>query len=312
MDQKDYHKTTMCGLCGKVMRDNNLKRHVKIKHSLENSSSCHNTPSTVSVKSEQSHQLDTSSTVVNGHVSNEENVDAVLEFKLVRNNDAYKQNVDIGRQINTVINNGEIFEQSLAKEDKFCLDLFRAQYTMIDVKNATLKLWQMQLFDIIDSEQLNDRQIIWVKGAEGNEGKSWFQSYLQSYYGTHRVARFDISNKTSDLLHIISRCALATTDIFLFNHQRSLSSEDCCYSLLEMIKDGYASAPKFHGALLRIKTPNLVIVFSNRNPRIRSLSKDRWKIVFITRDGLTNDHEDWMWKKQTDDYDSQTAKSKKL
>ena len=140
MDQKDYHKTTMCGLCGKVMRDNNLKRHVKIKHSLENSSSCHNTPSTVSVKSEQNHQLDEPSTVANEHETKQDNVDMALEFKLVRNNDTYKRNVDIGRQINAVINNGEIFEQSLAKEDKFCLKLFRAQYTTIDLKNTTLKL----------------------------------------------------------------------------------------------------------------------------------------------------------------------------
>ena len=100
----------------------------------------------------------------------------------------------------------------------------------------------------------------------------------------------------------MSRCALATTDMFLFNHQRCVSSEDCCYSLLEMIKDGYASAPKFHGSLLRIKRPNLVLVFSNRHPRIRSLSKDRWQIYFITDDGLTAGHEEWMWEKQGDDH----------
>ena len=149
---------------------------------------------------------------------------------------------------------------------------------------------------------MNDCMIIWVMGRKGNEGKSWFQSYMQSLYGAHRVARFDVTNKTSDLLHIMSRCALATTDVFLFNHQRCVSSEDCCYSLLEMIKDGYASAPKFQGALLRIKTPNLVIVFSNREPRMHSLSLDRWK-VFSIRDGkLVGGFEDQIWKTQKDDH----------
>ena len=157
-------------------------------------------------------------------------------------------------------------------------------------------------FDIIKVDEMEDRKIIWVIGKQGNEGKSWFQSYIQSLYGSHRVARFDITNKTADLLHIMSRCALATTDIFLFNHQRCVPSEECCYSLLEMIKDGYASAPKFHGSLLRIKRPNLIIVFSNREPRIRSLSYDRWKICLITEDGLTLDHEKWMWQKQLDDH----------
>ena len=113
---------------------------------------------------------------------------------------------------------------------------------------------------------MSDRMIVWVIGTNGNERKSWFPSYYQSLYGVHRGARFDITNKAADLLHIVSRSALATTDTFLFNHQRCVASVDCCYSLLEMIKDGYASVPKFQGSNLRFKTPNLVIVFSNHEP----------------------------------------------
>ena len=228
--------------------------------------------------------------------------DAKLEFELQRDNEVYKKNVEIGEQISVILHRGIILEKSLSKQNKFCLELFRAQKPTIDVENAELRLWQDQLLDIMKVDQMEDRKIIWVIGKQGNEGKSWFQSYIQSLYGSHRVARFDITNKTADLLHIMSRCALATTDIFLFNHQRCVPSEECCYSLLEMIKDGYASAPKFHGSLLRIKRPNLIIVFSNREPRIRSLSYDRWKICLITEDGLTLDHEKWMWQKQLDDH----------
>ena len=88
----------------------------------------------------------------------------------------------------------------------------------------------------------------------------------------YKFSRFDIPSKTADLLHIIYRCVLATTDIFLLNHQLCESSEDCCYSLWEMTKDGYAPVPKFHGSLLRIKKINLIVVFSNRKLRICSLS----------------------------------------
>ena len=140
--------------------------------------------------------------------------------------------------------------------------------------------------------------IIWVMGRKGNEGKSLFQSYIQSLHRAHRVARFDITNKTSDLLHITSRCSLATTDMFLFNHQRCVSSEECCYSLLEMIKDGYASASKFQFALLRIKTPNLVIMFSNREPRMHSLSLDRWEVFSIKEGKLVGGFEEQIWKQQ--------------
>ena len=54
--------------------------------------------------------------------------------------------------------------------------------------------------------------------------------------------------------------------------------------------------------LFRIKTPNLVIVFSNREPRMHSLSLDRWK-VFSIRDGkLVGGFEDQIWKTQKDDH----------
>ena len=195
-------------------------------------------------------------------------------------------------------------------QNKFCLDLFRAQKPTLDVGNINLRLWQDHLLGIIEGNQMDDWKIIWVIGLEGNEGKSWFKSYIQSLYGSHRAARFDITNKTVDLLHIISRCALETKDIFLFNHQHCVSSEECCYSFLEMIKDGNTSAPKFHGFLLRIKRPNLIVVFSNRDPRIHSLSYDRWKICLITKDGLTLDHEEKMWQRQSDDHTVTANKNK--
>ena len=52
----------------------------------------------------------------------------------------------------------------------------------------------------------------------------------------------------------------------------------------------------------RVKTPNLVIIFSNRKPRIHSLSLDRWKF-FSIRDGyLVGSFEEKIWKQQKDDH----------
>ena len=283
MSNKNCNKMVMCKICGKFMRSDNLKRHTDVKHGTEMENETTRATPCNDLK--------------------------ILERELFENNEAYVKNVAIGEQISTILSEGVIMEKSLSKQHKLCLELYRSQQPSVDVENVELRLWQEQLLDIID-EGGSDRKIIWVKGKDGNEGKSWFQSYLQSLRGVHRVARFDITNKSSDLLHIMSRSALGTTDIFLFNHQRCLPSEDCCYSLLEMIKDGYASAPKFHGSNLRIKTPNVVVVFSNRDPRIRSLSKDRWKIFFITDNGLTADHEEMMWKKQVDDQSITQMKNK--
>ena len=322
------HKTTMCIICGKVTRDDYLKRHMNLKHPSaekvvqedeENQLQLKRDVKTVDVQHNGMLSLSGYDDEVPSQTACEEQsgeplvsgVDAKLKFEVQRDYEAYKVNVEIGRQISILLSSEGIAEVSLSKQNKFCLELFRSQCPTVDVSTAELRLWQKQLLDLITENKMNDRQIIWIKGKDGNEGKSWFQSYLQSLYGSHRVARFDITNKTSDLLHTMTRCALETTDIFLFNHQRCVSSEDCCYSLLEMIKDGYASAPKFHGSLIRIKKPNTIVIFSNRDPRIRSLSKDRWKIYFITEDSLTANHEEWMWEKQADDHSVAATKEQK-
>ena len=127
-------------------------------------------------------------------------VNAKLKLEVQRDYEAYKKNVEIGRQISILLTSEGIAEMSLSKQNKFCLELFRSQCPAVDVSTAKLRLWQDQLLDIITEGEINDRQIIWIKGKDGNEGKSWFQSYLQSLHGSHRVARFDITNKTSDLL----------------------------------------------------------------------------------------------------------------
>ena len=278
---KNRNMTIMCNICGKVMRDDNLKRHISLKHEEMNKNMLsmnieHKLQEEAINLKYKADRCETKEPDL--QFEDNENMNERLEVELVLGNEMYKKNVEIGKQISMILKSKNIPEKSLSKQNKFCLDLFRAQQPTTDVDTAELRLWQMQLLDVVSVNEMNDRKIIWVVGKEGNEGKSWFQSYLQSLHGEHRVARFDITNKTADLLHIMSRCPLATTDMFVFNHQRCVSSEECCYSLLEMIKDGYASAPKFHGSLLRIKRPNLVLVFSNRYPRIRLLSKDRWQI----------------------------------
>ena len=314
------HKTVMCNVCGNVMRDDTIKRHMSTKHGNEGHHQSQrqatldsDTPAE-DVCQDRSFASDATE-VCNQHyqataailtsvqqpMKTADNVNASLEYELVRDNETYTKKLEIGGQVSVILLSGKIMEKSLSKHNKFCLELFRACQPTLDVANAELRLWQEQLLDIINEDEMNDRKIIWVKGEKGDEGKSWFQSYVQSLHGAHRVARFDITNKTADLLHIMTRCSLATTDIFLFNQQRCISSEDCCYSLLEMIKDGYASSPKFHGTLLRIKTPNVVVVFSNHDPIVCALSKDRWKILFITKNGLTVNHEERLWSVKKDD-----------
>ena len=56
--------------------------------------------------------------------------------------------------------------------------------------------------------------------------------------------------------------------------------------MLEAIKDGTAINGKYQSEVVRFKTPNVVIVFSNVDPDVMQLSRDQWKIFSITKGGL--------------------------
>ena len=65
-----------------------------------------------------------------------------------------------------VLNEGVVFEDSLTKQRKFCLELFRAQQPATNVAKAELRQWQTQLLDVIEQDQMNDHMIIWVMGRK--------------------------------------------------------------------------------------------------------------------------------------------------
>ena len=94
----------------------------------------------------------------------------------------HQKNIDIGEQISILLESENMRGKTQAKQNKFCLDLFRAQQPTTDVKNKKLRLWQKQLLDIIKENPMTYRKIIWVIDKKGNEGKSWFHSYIQSLY----------------------------------------------------------------------------------------------------------------------------------
>ena len=150
--------------------------------------------------------------------------------------------------------------------------------------NTELRIWQQQLLDTISAP--SGREVIWVWGQTGNEGKTWFQGYLETLYGYARVVLLDLKMKTAHVLHALTKQPLSTKDIFLFNEPRATSDELSNYSILESIKDGTAISSKYNNDGIRFKIPNVVVVFSNHMPNTRQLSKDRWEIFRIINAGL--------------------------
>ena len=203
--------------------------------------------------------------------------DKDLREKLFRDNRIYLDKIELGNKMFDIINEGVVREQSLAKEYREALDMFRKTRARYDIANLELRPWQRDALKLVESP--SERQVIWITGRDGNEGKSWFQTYVESYFGFHRVARVDLRMKHGNVCNVLKKRSLGSVDIFLFNDARSVSGEELnLYRILEDIKDGQASASKYDNDNLQFKTPNTVMIFSNQYPKTQNLSHDRWTI----------------------------------
>ena len=107
-------------------------------------------------------------------------------------------------------------------------------------------------------------------------------------FGRSRVASgILIKATTPNICHALTKQPLATTYIFLFNLGKSKKKSDVVnYEVLEDLKDGDAFASKYYSQQLKIKTPNVVMVFSNEKPDTKQLAMDRWKLFYIENDSL--------------------------
>ena len=114
----------------------------------------------------------------------------------------------------------------------------------------------------------SNREIIWVFGTIGNEGKSWFQQYLTSYFGSSRVFSTNAKKHSDAILHTLSKSVYSLIAVY-FNIPRSFSHknpEQIPYDLLEEIKNGQAVSCKYDSKFLRFKTSHAVVVFGNEGP----------------------------------------------
>ena len=201
---------------------------------------------------------------------------------LFKQKDEYTYKLELGNITAKILQEGEIRPNHLTNDQKEALELYRREYTSVD-DNITLRPWQQEAMSYL--EKPTDRQIIWVYGQHGNEGKTWFQRHIQTIYGNQRVARLEIQIKTPSLLHVLRKKELATINIFLFNMPRS-NEDPCNYEILEAIKDGFSTASKYDTEIINFNSPNVLMVFANCYPEKRKLSQDRLLILRISQDRL--------------------------
>ena len=288
------NKIVQCLACEKWMRSDILQRHSKVHKDLLNMPEGE---IEIELKSRHEEKVETErkrqkivaiaeklevSIPEELKVSDEVNDDEDTHQRLIRNNNIYLENVRIGKEIAHILATSDIHEESLNKQDKEALRLYRNQRLRLDITDQKLRPWQIKVFNIIE-EQQSERKIVWVYDVKGNTGKSWFQNYVEGYYGYQRVFRCDLRIKHKDICNILRKRGLSTINIFMFNDARSTGEGHVnCYRILEDIKDGAITSSKYDNDIIKVNTPNIVIVFSNVRPNKDKLSKDRWMIIDIS------------------------------
>ena len=273
--QTIHNKKFVCDICSKIFpRKYNLKRHKKLIH-------CKNKNTAGDNKKNQNG---------NGNETSNDNAGdnkEVLRKNLIKDGVGHEEKFNLGSKIYQILGEDNIKQDSLRPVYKEALDLFIKQKQYIDQENMILRPWQEDLMKHI--EKATYREVIWVKGVNGCEGKSWFQEYVEYKFGWNRVVNgMDIKTKNSSICHALGKRPLTTTDIFLFNVGKAKTFEGVNYEVLEKIKDGKLLASKYDSKELRIRTPNVVVVFSNDSPEVGELAVDRWRIFSIKENHLVD------------------------
>ena len=194
----------------------------------------------------------------------------------------FHRKIALGEAIEHILGKGEVKQAALSKDKQEALELYRNEDDdFYRYKDTVLYPWQEELLEKINEK--SDRQVFWIVGEKTNEGKSYFQKYIKAMFGTSRVVSgINLKTGSKNICQSLRKHPLATADIFLFNLGKSKKNfENVNYEMLEALKDGDAFAEKYDSEKLKIKTPNVVMVFSNHFPETKELAIDRWKVFYI-------------------------------
>ena len=274
------NKKVSCKVCYREMRSDHLTRHMK-QHLKKNES---NPVTNIYVTNNYN-----TTPGVSTKRKDEENDMKDEEFRkaLTKLEYEYQEKIVQGKKIYKMLGEGVVSYQALTRDMKEVVDLYMEnQADFRDVGNVELKPWQESLLEYV--QQPCDREIFWIVGKEGNEGKNWFQKYVKSWLGARRVVTgIDIKANSASIFQALRKCPIVTADIFLFNIGKSMKKFDQInYDALEKMKDGEAFASKYDSQQLKIRVPNVVMVFSNSPPDVKELAKVRFRVFNITNNEL--------------------------
>ena len=122
----------MCSICGKFLRSDTLKKHIIAKHGNKENCEQHQEKSLMVLEGDgKESRYDQEISLCDNKIESVQfsigSTDVKLDNELLRDKEAYLKNVLIGEKILLRISEGKIPEESLSKQHKFCLELYRSQ-----------------------------------------------------------------------------------------------------------------------------------------------------------------------------------------
>lgn len=139
--------------------------------------------------------------------------------------------------------------------------------------------WQRELKQRLEQE--DDRTVHMVVDHRGNNGKSIFVEWLEYLGLTSELPGF---NSSEDFLQ--AAMSLPEWKVYLVDLPRAMPKKHLngLFTAIEKLKNGYMCDKRYHFKWKRlIHTPS-ICVFSNKKPKLKYLSKDRWRVWTITED----------------------------
>ena len=289
------NKILKCKLCFRSMRSDTLKRHMKTHqklHALDEEEMRNEIKRRKKLYKTKEERVKLMKKVIEEEHLPLECVDEneldsnslmCLEKEMEQDDTSYEEKLQRGKEVCNIMGKRGFRQESLSRNNMEALIAYRKQKPERKLDNVVLRPWQQTLLNEMKSSS-SDREIWWIIGEKGDEGKTWFQDYLEDLYGYDRVVQLTADLRTKDILRALSKRPLATIDTFLFNLPRAINS--CNYYILESLKDGKAVSSKYDNEILRFKIPNIVAVFSNDMPDWEKVSFDRWKAFRIESNQL--------------------------
>ena len=86
----------------------------------------------------------------------------LVEKQLMDDDLIYTRKIELGKIITSVLEKGSVKEDSLSKDNREVLKIYRKQMSRRNLSNVKLCSWQQQLMDNISTP--SDREIIWIIG----------------------------------------------------------------------------------------------------------------------------------------------------